>query len=192
MAAIAIIFVFAFAENIVLHHAAGFPLFLTGTARPPTNVLLILCITLAISGFAGWAIAQVFSVILHMEYISTTLWVMIAWIVPALARRFAKAFNAFDEKQLRNFMVPQIALMYLLSAWNLDGVFAFLASVGSAAGFFVLSKLYAAIMQRLMYENIPKRIRGLPLAFFVMGTLSMACLLIEVVFGQSIWNVLNA
>lgn len=170
-----------FVNNIVLSQFLGICPFLGVSGKVSTSLGMGAAVTfvLAIASIAAYLIQYHILVPLHIEYMQTIVFIlviaalvqmveiMLKKVSPALYR--ARYFPAADYYERA---VLGVAILLVQKEYNLGEAVVYAVAV--AVGFTLALVLFAGLRERLELENVPKALRGVPIALITAGILAMA------------------
>jgi len=171
-----------FVNNIVLSQFLGICPFLGVSGKVSTSLGMGAAVTfvLAIASIAAYLIQYHILVPLHIEYMQTIVFILvIAALVQMVEIIFKKvspalyqALGIFLPLITTNCAVLGVAILLVQKEYNLGEAVVYAVAV--AVGFTLALVLFAGLRERLELENVPKALRGVPIALITAGILAMA------------------
>ena len=171
-----------FVNNIVLSQFLGICPFLGVSGKVSTSLGMGAAVTfvLAIASIAAYLIQYHILVPLHIEYMQTIVFIlMIAALVQMVEIMLKKvspalyqALGIFLPLITTNCAVLGVAILLVQKEYNLGEAVVYAVAV--AVGFTLALVLFAGLRERLELENVPKALRGVPIALITAGILAMA------------------
>ena len=171
-----------FVNNIVLSQFLGICPFLGVSGKVSTSLGLGAAVTfvLAIASIAAYLIQYHILVPLHIEYMQTIVFIlviaalvqMVEIILKKVSPALYQALGIFLPLITTNCAVLGVAILLVQKEYNLGEAVVYAVAV--AVGFTLALVLFAGLRERLELENVPKALRGVPIAFFSASILVMA------------------
>ena len=171
-----------FVNNIVLSQFLGICPFLGVSGKVSTSLGMGAAVTfvLAIASIAAYLIQYHILVPLHIEYMQTIVFIL---VIAALVQRVEiilkkvspalyQALGIFLPLITTNCAVLGVAILLVQKEYNLGEAVVYAVAV--AVGFTLALVLFAGLRERLELENVPKALRGVPIALITAGILAMA------------------
>ena len=133
-------------------------------------------------GSGAWPIQTYILVPLHIEYMQTIVFIlviaalvqMVEIILKKVSPALYQALGIFLPLITTNCAVLGVAILMIQKEFNLLQSVAY--SVSTALGFALALVLFAGIRERLDFEDVPKSLRGVPIALITASILAMAFL----------------
>lgn len=171
-----------FVNNIVLSQFLGICPFLGVSGKVSTSLGMGAAVTfvLAIASIAASLIQYHILVPLHIEYMQTIVFIlviaalvqMVEIILKKVSPALYQALGIFLPLITTNCAVLGVAILLVQKEYNLGEAVVYAVAV--AVGFTLALVLFAGLRERLELENVPKALRGVPIALITAGILAMA------------------
>lgn len=171
-----------FVNNIVLAQFLGICPFLGVSNKVSTSLGMGAAVTfvMALSSVAAYMLQYKVLVPLGIEYMQTIVFIlviaslvqMVEIILKKVSPALYQALGVFLPLITTNCAVLGVAILLVQKEYNLGESVVF--STATAIGFTVALVLFAGIRERLDMEDLPKAIRGVPIALVSAGILAMA------------------
>ena len=171
-----------FVNNIVLSQFLGICPFLGVSGKVSTSLGMGAAVTfvLAIASIAAYLIQYHILVPLHIEYMQTIVFIlviaalvqMVEIILKKVSPALYQALGIFLPLITTNCAVLGVAILLVQKEYNLGEAVVYAVAV--AVGFTLALVLFAGLRERLELENVPKALRGVPIALITAGILEMA------------------
>ena len=171
-----------FVNNIVLSQFLGICPFLGVSGRVSTSLGMGAAVTfvLAIASIAAYLIQYHILVPLHIEYMQTIVFIlviaalvqMVEIMLKKISPALYQALGIFLPLITTNCAVLGVAILLVQKEYNLGEAVVYAVAV--AVGFTLALVLFAGLRERLELENVPKALRGVPIALITAGMLAMA------------------
>lgn len=171
-----------FVNNIVLSQFLGICPFLGVSGKVSTSLGMGAAVTfvLAIASIAAYLIQYHILVPLHIEYMQTIVFIlviaalvqMVEIILKKVSPVLYQALGIFLPLITTNCAVLGVAILLVQKEYNLGEAVVYAVAV--AVGFTLALVLFAGLRERLELENVPKALRGVPIALITAGILAMA------------------
>ena len=171
-----------FVNNIVLSQFLGICPFLGVSGKVSTSLGMGAAVTfvLAIASIAAYLIQYHILVPLHIEYMQTIVFIlviaalvqMVEIILKKVSPALYQALGIFLPLITTNCAVLGGAILLVQKEYNLGEAVVYAVAV--AVGFTLALVLFAGLRERLELENVPKALRGVPIALITAGILAMA------------------
>ena len=171
-----------FVNNIVLSQFLGICPFLGVSGRVSTSLGMGAAVTfvLAIASIAAYLIQYHILVPLHIEYMQTIVFILVIAALVQMVEIMLKktspalyqALGIFLPLITTNCAVLGVAILLVQKEYNLGEAVVYAVAV--AVGFTLALVLFAGLRERLELENVPKALRGVPIALITAGILAMA------------------
>ena len=171
-----------FVNNIVLTQFLGICPFLGVSGKVSTSLGMGAAVTfvLAIASIAAYLIQYHILVPLHIEYMQTIVFIlviaalvqMVEIILKKVSPALYQALGIFLPLITTNCAVLGVAILLVQKEYNLGEAVVYAVAV--AVGFTLALVLFAGLRERLELENVPKALRGVPIALITAGLLAMA------------------
>ena len=171
-----------FVNNIVLSQFLGICPFLGVSGKVSTSLGMGAAVTfvLAIASIAAYLIQYHILVPLHIEYMHTIVFIlviaalvqMVEIMLKKVSPALYQALGIFLPLITTNCAVLGVAILLVQKEYNLGEAVVYAVAV--AVGFTLALVLFAGLRERLELENVPKALRGVPIALITAGILAMA------------------
>ena len=171
-----------FVNNIVLSQFLGICPFLGVSGKVSTSLGMGAAVTfvLAIASIAAYLIQYHILVPLHIEYMQTIVFILViaalVQMVEIMLKKVSPALyqglGIFLPLITTNCAVLGVAILLVQKEYNLGEAVVYAVAV--AVGFTLALVLFAGLRERLELENVPKALRGVPIALITAGILAMA------------------
>ena len=171
-----------FVNNIVLSQFLGICPFLGVSGKVSTSLGMGAAVTfvLAIASIAAYLIQYHILVPLHIEYMQTIVFIlviaalvqMVEIMLKKVSPALYQALGIFLPLITTNCAVLGVAILLVQKEDNLGEAVVYAVAV--AVGFTLALVLFAGLRERLELENVPKALRGVPIALITAGILAMA------------------
>ena len=171
-----------FVNNIVLSQFLGICPFLGVSGKVSTSLGMGAAVTfvLAIASIAAYLIQYHILVPLHIEYMQTIVFILVIAALVQMVEIMLKkvsparyqALGIFLPLITTNCAVLGVAILLVQKEYNLGEAVVYAVAV--AVGFTLALVLFAGLRERLELENVPKALRGVPIALITAGILAMA------------------
>jgi electron transport complex protein RnfA len=137
---------------------------------------------MAISSLATWLIREYILVPFDIEYMNIIIYILIIATLVQIIELFIKktnlglyfAFGIYLPLITTNCAVLGITLINASENYSLSG--SIVAALGGGLGFTLVLAIMAGIREKLEMANIPKSMKGLPIAFITAMLLGLAFL----------------
>ena len=171
-----------FVNNIDLSQYLGICPFLGVSGKVSTSLGMGAAVTfvLAIASIAAYLIQYHILVPLHIEYMQTIVFIlviaalvqMVEIMLKKVSPALYQALGIFLPLITTNCAVLGVAILLVQKEYNLGEAVVYAVAV--AVGFTLALVLFAGLRERLELENVPKALRGVPIALITAGILAMA------------------
>ncbi|MDY3978638.1 MAG: electron transport complex subunit RsxA [Tidjanibacter sp.] len=182
MGIFAIIIGSIFVNNVVLSQFLGICPFLGVSTKVNTALGMGAAVTfvMAISSIVVYLLQYYVLVPLGIEYMQTIVFIlviaalvqMVEIILKKISPSLYQALGIFLPLITTNCAVLGIAILQVQKGYNLLESFAYSTSI--ALGFALALVIFAGMRERLELADIPKGVRGVPVALITAGMLAMA------------------
>ena len=169
-------------NNMVLSKFLGICPFLGVSGKVSTSLGMGAAVTfvLAIASIAAYLIQYHILVPLHIEYMQTIVFIlviaalvqMVEIMLKKVSPALYQALGIFLPLITTNCAVLGVAILLVQKEYNLGEAVVYAVAV--AVGFTLALVLFAGLRERLELENVPKALRGVPIALITAGILAMA------------------
>jgi Na+-translocating ferredoxin:NAD+ oxidoreductase subunit A len=177
------IFIFAvFVSNVVLSQFLGICPFLgvSNKVSTATGMGLAVIFVMALSTLATFLLQYYLLVPLHLEFLQTILFIlviaalvqMVEIILKKISPALYQALGVFLPLITTNCAVLGIAILVIQKSFNLAEGLVYTVSI--AAGFMLALVVFAGIREHLELMDMPKGMKGMPIALITAGILAMA------------------
>ena len=171
-----------FVNNVVLAQFLGICPFLGVSSKVETSLGMGAAVTfvMALTAVVAWPIQTYVLEPLGIEYMQTIVFIlviaalvqMVEIILKKMSPSLYQALGIFLPLITTNCAVLGVAILMISKEFNLLQSLAY--SVSTAIGFALALVLFAGIRERLELEEVPKAMRGVPVALVTAGILAMA------------------
>lgn len=171
-----------FVNNIVLSQFLGICPFLGVSNKVSTSLGMGAAVTfvLAIASIVAYLIQYYILVPLNITYMQTIIFIlviaalvqMVEIILKKVSPALYQALGIFLPLITTNCAVLGVAILLVQKEYNLGEAVVYAVSV--AIGFTLALVLFAGLRERLELENVPKAMKGVPIALITAGILAMA------------------
>ncbi len=171
-----------FVNNIVLSQFLGICPFLGVSNKVSTSLGMGAAVTfvLAIASIVAYLIQYYILVPLNITYMQTIVFIlviaalvqMVEIILKKVSPALYQALGIFLPLITTNCAVLGVAILLVQKGYNLGEAVVYAVSV--AIGFTLALVLFAGLRERLELENVPKAMKGVPIALITAGILAMA------------------
>lgn len=171
-----------FVNNIVLSQFLGICPFLGVSNKVSTSLGMGAAVTfvLAIASIVSYLIQYYILVPLNITYMQTIVFIlviaalvqMVEIILKKVSPALYQALGIFLPLITTNCAVLGVAILLVQKGYNLGEAVVYAVSV--AIGFTLALVLFAGLRERLELENVPKAMKGVPIALITAGILAMA------------------
>lgn len=178
----AIIIASIFVNNIVLAQFLGICPFLGVSGKVETSLGMGAAVTfvMAISSIAAYLIQYYVLVPLGIEFLQTIAFIlviaalvqMVEIILKKMSPALYQALGIFLPLITTNCAVLGVAILLVQKEYNLLQSVTF--AVSTAIGFTLAMVLFAGLRERLELADLPKAMKGVPVALLTAGILAMA------------------
>ncbi len=179
---VAIIIGSIFVNNVVLAQFLGICPFLGVSNKVNTSMGMgaAVIFVMSISAIVVWLIQYKILVPLGIEYMQTIVFIlviaalvqMVEIILKKISPALYQALGIFLPLITTNCAVLGVAILLVQKEYNLAESVVYSASI--AAGFALALVIFAGIRERLELFNVPKAMKGVPIALVTAGILAMA------------------
>ena len=171
-----------FVNNVVLAQFLGICPFLGVSNKVSTSMGMgaAVIFVMTISSIVVYLLQYFVLVPLHIEYMQTIVFIlviaalvqMVEIIIKKISPSLYQALGVFLPLITTNCAVLGIAILLIQKEYNLlQGV---VYSASTAAGFMLALVLFAGLRERLDLEDVPKAMKGTPIALITASILAMA------------------
>ena len=171
-----------FVNNVVLAQFLGICPFLGVSSKVDTSLGMGAAVTfvMALTTIVAWAIQTSILVPLHSEYMQTIVFIlviaalvqMVEIVLKKVSPSLYQALGIFLPLITTNCAVLGVAILMIQKEFNLLQSFAY--SVATAVGFALALVIFAGIRERLELDDMPKAMKGIPIALITAAILAMA------------------
>lgn len=171
-----------FVNNIVLSQFLGICPFLGVSNKVSTSLGMGAAVTfvLAIASIVAYLIQYYILVPFNITYMQTIVFIlviaalvqMVEIILKKVSPALYQALGIFLPLITTNCAVLGVAILLVQKEYNLGEAVVYAVSV--AIGFTLALVLFAGLRERLELENVPKAMKGVPIALITAGILAMA------------------
>ena len=171
-----------FVNNIVLSQFLGICPFLGVSNKVSTSLGMGAAVTfvLAIASIVAYLIQYYILVPLNITYMQTIVFIlviaalvqMVEIILKKVSPALYQALGIFLPLITTNCAVLGVTILLVQKEYNLGEAVVYAVSV--AIGFTLALVLFAGLRERLELENVPKAMKGVPIALITAGILAMA------------------
>ena len=171
-----------FVNNVVLAQFLGICPFLGVSSKVETSMGMGAAVTfvMAIAAVVAWLIQTYVLVPLDIVYMQTIVFIlviaalvqMVEIMLKKVSPALYQALGIFLPLITTNCAVLGVAILLVQKEYNLGEAVVYAVAV--AVGFTLALVLFAGLRERLELENVPKALRGVPIALITAGILAMA------------------
>ena len=171
-----------FVNNVVLAQFLGICPFLGVSSKVETSLGMGAAVTvvMALTALVAWPIQTYILVPLHIEYMQTIVFIlviaalvqMVEIMLKKLSPSLYQALGIFLPLITTNCAVLGVAILLVQKNYNLLQSFTY--AVSTAVGFALALVVFSGIRERLELNDVPKAMRGVPVALVTAGLLAMA------------------
>lgn len=171
-----------FANNVVFAQSLGICPFLGVSNKVGTAAGMGAAVTfvMAISSVVVWMLQEYVLAPLGMEYMQTIIFIlviaalvqMVEIVLKKISPSLYQALGIFLPLITTNCAVLGVALLLVQKDYNL--LESVIYATSTALGFALALVIMAGIRERLELDDIPKGVRGVPIALITAGILAMA------------------
>ena len=171
-----------FVNNVVLAQFLGICPFLGVSSKVDTSLGMGAAVTfvMALTSIVAWTIQTYILVPLHIEYMQTIVFIlviaalvqMVEIVLKKVSPSLYQALGIFLPLITTNCAVLGVAILMIQKEFNLLQSFAY--SVATAVGFALALVIFAGIRERLELDDMPKAMKGIPIALITAAILAMA------------------
>ncbi len=171
-----------FVNNVVLSQFLGICPFLGVSSKVNTSLGMgaAVVFVMAISSIVVYLLQYYVLVPLGIEYMQTIAFIlviaalvqMVEIILKKISPALYQALGIFLPLITTNCAVLGVAILLVQKEYNL--LEAFVYSVSTAIGFALALVIFAGIRERLELNDVPRSMRGVPVALITAGILAMA------------------
>ncbi|MBQ2364085.1 MAG: electron transport complex subunit RsxA [Alistipes sp.] len=171
-----------FVNNVVLSQFLGICPFLGVSSKVETSLGMGMAVTfvMALSAVVTWCLQTYVLVPFDIEYMQTIVFIlviaslvqMVEIVLKKVSPAMYQALGIFLPLITTNCAVLGVAIIVVQKDFSL--LYGVVYSVAIAIGFALALVLFAGIRERLELENVPKAMRGVPIALIAAGLLAMA------------------
>ena len=171
-----------FVNNVVLAQFLGICPFLGVSSKVDTSLGMGAAVTfvMALASIVAWSIQEFILVPLHIEYMQTIVFIlviaalvqMVEIVLKKVSPSLYQALGIFLPLITTNCAVLGVAILMIQKEFNLLQSFTY--SVSTALGFALALVIFAGIRERLELDDMPKAMKGIPIALITAAILAMA------------------
>jgi electron transport complex protein RnfA len=171
-----------FVNNVVLSQFLGICPFLGVSSKVETSLGMGMAVTfvMALSAVVTWCLQTYVLVPFDIVYMQTIVFIlviaslvqMVEIVLKKVSPAMYQALGIFLPLITTNCAVLGVAIIVVQKDFSL--LYGVVYSVAIAIGFALALVLFAGIRERLELENVPKAMRGVPIALIAAGLLAMA------------------
>ena len=171
-----------FVNNVVLSQFLGICPFLGVSSKVETSLGMGMAVTfvMALSAVVTWCLQTYVLVPFDIEYMQTIVFIlviaslvqMVEIVLKKVSPAMYQALGIFLPLITTNCAVLGVAIIVVQKDFSL--LYGVIYSVAIAVGFALALVLFVGIRERLELENVPKAMRGVPIALIAAGLLAMA------------------
>lgn len=182
MSYLAILITFIFINNFILTQFLGLCPFI-GVSKNTESAIgmgFAVIFVMGISSIVTWLLYNYILVPFQIEYLQTITFILVIaslvqfveMVVQKISPQLYKALGIFLPLITTNCAVLGIALINITSNYN--ALESFVAGIAAGIGFLLAIVLMSNIREKLDLVNVPKPIRGIPVAFISGGLMALA------------------
>lgn len=171
-----------FVNNIVLAQFLGICPFLGVSSKVSTSMGMGAAVTfvMTLAAVAAWLLQNYVLVPLGIEYMQTIVYILVIAALVQMVEIMLKkvspslysALGVFLPLITTNCAVLGVAILLVQKQYSLGQSVVF--AVASAIGFTLAIVLFAGMREKLELEEVPRAMRGVPIAILTAGILAMA------------------
>ncbi len=171
-----------FVNNVVLAQFLGVCPFLGVSSKVDTSMGMGAAVTfvMAIAAVVAWLIQHYVLMPLNIGYMQTIVFIlviaslvqMVEIILKKISPPLYQALGIFLPLITTNCAVLGVAILMIQKDFSL--LQSVVYAVATAIGFALALVMFAGIRERLDFEDVPRSMRGVPIALVVAGILAMA------------------
>ncbi|MEG1634384.1 MAG: electron transport complex subunit RsxA [Rikenellaceae bacterium] len=171
-----------FVNNIVLSQFLGICPFLGVSNKVTTSLGMGSAVTfvITIASIVAYVLQYFVLVPLHIEYMQTIVFIlviaalvqMVEIMLKKLSPSLYQALGIFLPLITTNCAVLGVAILLVQKEFTLLESVVF--AISTAIGFTVALVLFAGLRERIELSNVPKALKGIPIALITAGILAMA------------------
>lgn len=171
-----------FVNNVVLAQFLGICPFLGVSSKVETSLGMGAAVTfvMALTAIVAWPIQTYVLAPLGIEYMRTIVFIlliaalvqMVEIILKKMSPSLYRALGIFLPLITTNCAVLGVAILMISKEFSLLQSLAY--SVATAIGFGLALVLLAGLRERMELDDLPKAVRGVPIALITAGVLAMA------------------
>ena len=171
-----------FVNNVVFAQFLGICPFLGVSSKVNTSLGMGAAVTfvMALASIVAWSIQTFILVPLQIEYMQTIVFIlviaalvqMVEIVLKKVSPALYQALGIFLPLITTNCAVLGVAILMIQKEFNLLQSFAY--SVATAVGFALALVIFAGIRERLELDDMPKAMKGIPIALITAAILAMA------------------
>ncbi len=182
MSYLAILITFIFINNFILTQFLGLCPFI-GVSKNTESAIgmgFAVIFVMGISSIVTWLLYNYILVPFHIEYLQTITFILVIaslvqfveMVVQKISPQLYKALGIFLPLITTNCAVLGIALINITNNYN--ALESFVAGIAAGIGFLLAILLMSNIREKLDLVNVPKPIKGVPIAFISGGLMALA------------------
>ena len=171
-----------FVNNVVLAQFLGICPFLGVSSKVETSMGMGAAVTfvMALTALVAWSIQTYILDPLQIQYMQTIVFIlviaafvqMVEIMLKKLSPSLYQALGIFLPLITTNCAVLGVAILLVQKNYNLLQSFTY--AVSTAVGFALALVVFSGIRERLELNDVPKAMRGVPVALVTAGILAMA------------------
>ena len=171
-----------FVNNVVLAQFLGICPFLGVSSKVETSMGMGAAVTfvMALTALVAWSIQTYILDPLQIQYMQTIVFIlviaalvqMVEIMLKKLSPSLYQALGIFLPLITSNCAVLGVAILLVQKNYNLLQSFTY--AVSTAVGFALALVVFSGIRERLELNDVPKAMRGVPVALVTAGILAMA------------------
>lgn len=182
MTYVGIIITFVFINNFILTQFLGLCPFIGVSKNVESAVGMGFAVTfvMSLASLITWAVFHFILVPLDIQFLQTITFILVIaslvqfveMIIQKISPPLYKALGIYLPLITTNCAVLGIALIAVRNEYN--AIESFIAGIAAGLGFLLAILLMSTIREKLDSEWVPKRLRGIPIAFITGGLMALA------------------
>jgi electron transport complex protein RnfA len=179
---IGIIITFVFINNFILTKFLGLCPFIGVSKNVESAVGMGFAVTfvMALASLITWAVQHLILVPLNIQFLQTITFILVIaslvqfveMVIQKMSPPLYKALGIYLPLITTNCAVLGIALIAVRNEYN--AIESFVGGIAAGLGFLLAILLMSTIRERMDYEDVPKFIQGIPIAFISGGLMALA------------------
>lgn len=171
-----------FVNNIVLSQFLGICPFLGVSKKVSTASGMGMAVTfvLTLATLVTYAIQKLVLDVYHLEYLQTIAFIlviaalvqMVEIVLKKVSPALYQALGVFLPLITTNCCILGVAILVIQKDYDLLSGMVY--AISTALGFFLAMVVFAGLREQMELNNVPKAVKGMPLALITAGLLAMA------------------